>query len=104
MAKEADRPRRGADIVGLGYFPTYTLGNLYAAQFMDRARKDLPGLDDDFRHGQFGRLKGWLNDKIHRPGQRHRAPDLCQHVTGKALSHKPLLTYLRGKYAGLYGI
>src|SRR5262249_43364271 len=58
---------------GLGYFPTYTLGNLYAAQFMEQARTDLPGLEDDFRRGEFGRLKGWLNEKIHRPGQRYRA-------------------------------
>ncbi|MBI1903517.1 MAG: carboxypeptidase M32, partial [Planctomycetia bacterium] len=45
---------------GLGYFPTYTLGNLYAAQFMEQARKDLGDLDEDFRRGQFARLKEWL--------------------------------------------
>jgi carboxypeptidase Taq len=89
---------------GLGYFPTYTLGNLYAAQFMDQARKDLGDLDADFRRGEFGRLKGWLNEKIHRPGQRYRAAELCRRVTGKPLSHQPLLTYLRNKYAPLYGI
>jgi carboxypeptidase Taq len=89
---------------GIGYFPTYTLGNLYAAQFMDQARQDLGDLDADFRRGDFGRLKGWLNEKIHRPGQRYRAADLCQQVTGKPLSHKPLLTYLRRKYGPLYGI
>jgi carboxypeptidase Taq len=89
---------------GLGYFPTYTLGNLYAAQFMERARHDLGDLDGDIRRGEFGRLKGWLNEKIHRPGQRYRARDLCQRVTGKPLSHQPLLAYLRNKYAPLYGI
>jgi carboxypeptidase Taq len=89
---------------GMGYFPTYTLGNLYAAQFMDRARRDASGLEADFRRGEFGRLKTWLNEKVHRQGQRWRAPDLCRRVTGKALSHKPLLEYLRGKYAPLYGI
>jgi carboxypeptidase Taq len=89
---------------GLGYFPTYTLGNLYAAQFMDKARRDLGDLDGDFRRGEFGRLKGWLNEKVHRPGQRWRAPELCRKVTGKPLSHKPLLGYLRSKYAPLYGI
>jgi carboxypeptidase Taq len=89
---------------GLGYFPTYTLGNLYAAQMMEQARDTLGDLDDDFRRGEFSRLKGWLNEKVHRPGQRYRAPELCRRITGKALSHKPLLTYLRGKYARLYGI
>ncbi len=89
---------------GIGYFPTYTLGNLYAAQFMEQARKDLGDLDADFRRGEFGRLKGWLNDKVHRPGQRYRAGDLCRRITGKPLSHRPLLSYLRGKYAPLYGL
>jgi carboxypeptidase Taq len=89
---------------GLGYFPTYTLGNLFAAQFMEQARQDLGDLDGDFRRGEFGQLKGWLNEKVHRPGQRFRAIDLCRRVTGKPLSHKPLLSYLKKKYAPLYGI
>jgi carboxypeptidase Taq len=87
---------------GLGYFPTYTLGNLYAAQFMGQARQDLGDLDGDFRRGEFGRLKGWLNEKIHRAGRRYPAAELCQRVTGRPLSHRPLLDYLRGKYAPLY--
>jgi carboxypeptidase Taq len=89
---------------GLGYFPTYTLGNLYAAQFMEQARADLDNLDGDFRRGEFGRLKGWLNEKVHRQGQRYRPRDLCRKVTGKRLSPKPLLAYLRRKYERLYGI
>ena len=89
---------------GLGYFPTYTLGNLYAAQFMQQARKDLGDLDDDFRRGHFGRLKTWLNDNIHRHGQRYRAGELCRRITGQPLSHRPLIAYLRKKYEPLYGI
>jgi carboxypeptidase Taq len=87
---------------GIGYFPTYTLGNLYAAQFMEQARRDLGDVEADFRRGEFGRLKGWLNGTIHRHGQRYRAGELCRRVTGKALTHEPLLAYLRGKYAPLY--
>jgi carboxypeptidase Taq len=89
---------------GLGYFPTYTLGNLYAAQFMEQARQDLGDLDADFRRGEFNRLKHWLNEKVHRPGQRWRAGELCRRVTGRPLSHRPLLSYLRQKYSLLYGI
>jgi carboxypeptidase Taq len=89
---------------GLGYFPTYTLGNLYAAQFMDQARADLGDLDGDFRRGEFGRLKGWLNGKVHRPGHQFPAGELCKRVTGKPLSHKPLIAYLRAKYEALYHI
>jgi carboxypeptidase Taq len=87
---------------GLGYFPTYTLGNLYAAQFMNAARRDLPGLEADFRQGEFGRLKGWLNQKIHAPGMRYRAGELCRQATGETLRHEPLMEYLRGKYTRLY--
>jgi carboxypeptidase Taq len=89
---------------GIGYFPTYTLGNLFAAQFMEQARKDLPGLEDDFRRGEFGRLKGWLNEKVHHPGRRYTPGQLCQRVTGRPLEHAPLVNYLRGKYSALYGI
>lgn len=89
---------------GLGYFPTYTLGNLYAAQFMQKARADLGELDADFHRGDFGRLKTWLNDKVHYPGRRWPANELCKRVTGKPLDHKPLVAYLREKYKPLYGI
>ncbi len=89
---------------GMGYFATYTLGNLYAAQFMETARQEMPGLEDDFRAGHFARLKGWLNTKIHAPGQVHRAGELCQHVTGKPLAHAPLMRYLRDKLSPLYGV
>jgi len=89
---------------GIGYFPTYTLGNLYAAQFMEGARRDLGDLDADFRRGEFSRLRGWLNQKVHRQGQRYRAAELCRRITGKPLSYRPLLTYLWNKYGPLYGL
>jgi carboxypeptidase Taq len=88
---------------GIGYFPTYTLGNLYAAQFMEQARRDLGNLDDDFRRGDFARLKGWLNAKVHHPGRRYPPGKLCERVTGRSLEHAPLIGYLRRKYAALYG-
>jgi carboxypeptidase Taq len=89
---------------GIGYFPTYTLGNLYSAQFMARARRDLPGLDDDFRRGEFGRLKGWLNKSIYQHGQRFRPGELCRRITGGQLDHRPFIAYLREKYEPLYGL
>jgi len=89
---------------GLGYFPTYTLGNLYAAQFMEQARKDLGDLDASICQGSFASLKDWLNKNIHRPGQRYRPQELCRRVTGRTLSHRPLLDYLWKKYGGLYGV
>jgi len=89
---------------GLGYFPTYTLGNLNAAQLMEQAREDIGDLDDNIRAGQFAPLKAWLNEKVHRPGQTYMPRDLIRRVTGRPLSHRPLLTYLRRKYEPLYAI
>lgn len=87
----------------IGYFPTYTLGNLYAAQFFEQARKELPDLDGQFSRGNFAPLLDWLREKIHRDGKRYRAPDLVKRVTGRDLSAEPLLRHLRGK-AELYGV
>jgi carboxypeptidase Taq len=87
-----------------GYFPTYTLGNLYAAQFMEKARQDLPNLEEQMRRGKFLDLRDWLRENIHRHGQRYRPGELCRKVTGRGLSPDSFLTYLRNKYAQLYGI
>jgi carboxypeptidase Taq len=91
---------------GIGYFPTYTLGNLYAAQIMDAARKNLgiDALDEAFRLGDFSHLKNWLIHNIHRHGQRFRAGELCRRTTGIQLSPKPFLDYLNEKFNLLYGV
>jgi carboxypeptidase Taq len=71
---------------------------------MAAARAQLPGLEDDFARGQFGRLKAWLNAHVHRPGRSYRAGELCRRVTGEGLRHEPLTAYLREKYGRLYGL
>ncbi len=86
----------------VGYFPTYTLGNLYSAQFYRQARRDLPGLDAAFERGDFHPLTGWLREKIHRVGRRRTAGQLIQDVTGEPLSARPYIEYLETKYAGIY--
>jgi carboxypeptidase Taq len=86
-----------------GYFPTYTLGNLYAAQFFETAQNDLGRLEEAFSRGEFNPLKAWLNDRIHRHGKRHLAGALCEKVTGSSLSAEPYLRYLDDKYMRLYG-
>jgi carboxypeptidase Taq len=87
-----------------GYFPTYTLGNLYAAQFFAKAQAELGDLDEQFRRGEFLPLKEWLNQKIHREGQRYRAVDLVAAVTGEPLNPAHLLRHLREKLGTLYGV
>jgi carboxypeptidase Taq len=89
---------------GIGYFPTYTLGNLYAAQFMNAAKKDLGDLSVMYARGEFLPLKAWLNDKIHQQGRRYLPGDLCERITGEPLTHNAFVAYLQEKYGQLYGI
>ena len=88
----------------IGYFPTYTLGNLYSAQFFAKAKADMPNLTAQFERGDFSQLLHWLRENIHKHGKRYRARQLVQRVTGQPLSHKPLMTYLYTKYGEIYGI
>jgi carboxypeptidase Taq len=87
-----------------GYFPTYALGNLYAAQFFEQARSDLGDLDAMLAAGNFAPLLDWLREKIHRHGKRYTARQLIQRVTGKDLSAEPLLRHLRAKAAEYYRV
>jgi carboxypeptidase Taq len=88
----------------IGYFPTYSLGNLYASQFFEQADRDLGGLASMFARGEFDPLKSWLNEMIHHRGQCYTAAELVQLITGQPLSHAPLIRHLRGKLEPLYGI
>ena len=88
----------------VGYFPTYSLGNLYAAQFFEQADQDLGGLAAMFARGEFAPLKEWLNVNIHQRGQCYTAAELVQLITSQALSHAALMRHLRGKFGALYGI
>jgi len=88
----------------VGYFPTYALGNLYAAQFFEQADRDLGGLDRLIARGEFNPLVEWLRKHIHHPGQRYTAAELVERVTGRPLSHDPLMNHLKRKFAPLYGL
>ncbi len=88
----------------IGYFPTYTLGNLYAVQFFDQARREISDLDGEIEAGRLSVLTRWLNQKIHRWGRTFTADHLVQRVTGRPLSREPFLTYLEGKFGSLYGL
>ena len=87
----------------IAYFPSYSLGNLYSAQFFAKAKADMPGLMKQFECGEFGGLLQWLRTNIHKHGQRYRPAELCKKVTGQPLSHKPLIDYMTAKYSEIYG-
>jgi carboxypeptidase Taq len=88
----------------VGYFPTYTLGNLYAAQFWEKINADMPGLGKQIAKGKMVGLRDWLREHIHKHGKRYRASELCRIVTGRPLESAPLLRHLRSRAEAVYGI
>lgn len=88
----------------IGYFPTYSLGNLYAAQFWETINEQIPDLDAQMARGEFGALLAWLRENIHRHGRRYTARELCQRTTGKPLSADPLMRHLERRVKPAYGL
>ena len=82
-----------------GYFPTYTLGNLNAAQLMRRAALDVPTLTAELARGEYQGLLGWLREKVHRHGQRHKPQELMLQATGEPTRSNYHVDYLRNKFA-----
>jgi carboxypeptidase Taq len=88
----------------IGYFPTYTLGNVLAAQLFTQANRDLGDLAPAFARGDFAPLLGWLRERVHRHGQRYLSSQLAERITGAPMDHRPLIDSLRQKYGALYGL
>jgi carboxypeptidase Taq len=87
-----------------GYFPTYTLGNVFAAQLVERAHEALGDLDALFARGEFIVLRDWLRQYVYREGSRYTAAALIERVTGAAPDHVPLVRGLWQRYGRLYGV
>jgi carboxypeptidase Taq len=88
----------------LGYFPTYALGNIVAAQLWAAIRRDLPDLDDRLAAGDYAPLREWLGEHVHRHGRKLTPSELVERATGSPLDPQPLLDYLDAKYRALYGL
>ncbi|MSP15933.1 MAG: carboxypeptidase M32 [Myxococcales bacterium] len=89
---------------GLGYFPTYTLGNLYAAQLWETAGRELSGLEAGIARGELLPLREWLRAKVHVHGRRHTAGELIERATGAPPSAEPFLRLLKSKFGAIYGV
>jgi carboxypeptidase Taq len=87
-----------------GYFPTYSLGNLLAAQFYGQAITEMPGIPAQIERGEFASLLGWMQEKIHKPGGKYTPPELVERVTGGPIRTAPFLDYVRAKYTKLYNL
>jgi carboxypeptidase Taq len=85
-----------------GYFPTYTLGNLYSVQFFEQAKLEIPHLEDDIAAGQLMALRRWLEQKIHRWGRMFTPDHLARRITGASINPEPFLSYVERKYGEIY--
>ena len=87
-----------------GYFSTYSLGSVLAAQLYDAAEDDLGNLDDDIRAGEFGELNGWLRENVHQHGKQFTTPELIERATGEEYTAEYFLEYVKSKYGELYDL
>ncbi len=88
----------------IGYFPSYALGNVYGAQFLNKMRQDIPTYDEEVKNGNFAVIKDWLRENIHQFGSLYTPSELIVKVTGEELNPKYFLEYLNKKYGEIYEI
>jgi len=86
----------------IGYFPTYTIGNLYSAQLYATVLREMPDLEDRIRAGDFRGLLDWLHDRVHWHGSRYGAEQIIRRATGKGLDSSDFLAYIERKYGEIY--
>ena len=88
----------------IGYFPTYALGNLYAAQIYDTLKGEVKNLDSELEKGNLKVVLDWLREHIHRYGSTYTARELCEKVTGETLKPDYFMKYLESKYKQVYNL
>ena len=87
----------------LGYFPTYAIGNIYAAQLYEAAKKTHPQLEQEIARGKFDLLREWLKKNVHEVGGKYFADEIVKKVCGQGLNPQVYISYLKKKYGELYG-
>lgn len=85
-----------------GYFPSYALGYMYAAQFKTAMLKDLPNFDELLETGNIAPIREWLTEKVHRHGSMKKPLQILEEATGEGLNADHLATYLEEKYSKVY--
>lgn len=89
---------------GIGYFPSYTLGKLYAAMFWSAIQRDVPHVEELIARGEFAPIVSWLNRNIHECGRTQQPDEIVQRVTGRSLTETDFVHHIQAKAAAVYGI
>ena len=87
-----------------GYFPTYSLGSIMAAQLFAAAEEDIDALDEKIAGGEFGELREWLRENVHQHGRQYETNDLVKRATGEDFAADDFLDYVESKYSELYDL
>ena len=87
-----------------GYFPSYMLGNLYAAQLHATLHEEMPDIDEKVRSGDFGPLLSWLREKVHRHGAAYEPKPLIERICGRTLEASDFIRYVTEKYSDIYAL
>jgi carboxypeptidase Taq len=88
----------------LGYFPTYSLGNLISVQFFDQVKADIPSLADQIAAGEFDELLDWLRENVHQYGRKYTPAELVKRVTGNDLTATNYIAYIKAKFSDIYDL
>jgi carboxypeptidase Taq len=91
-------------MAAFGYFPTYTLGNLYAAQLLNKMSDDLGSIDTLVSSGDWSAILDWLRNEIHQHGMMYDPSELIERATGKLPSPEAFLNYIETKYSQIYDL
>lgn len=86
----------------IGYFPTYSIGNILSYQFWNRLQSELPGAKAKMAEGNFSEIHDWLDSKIYKMGRKLSPKDLIRSVTGKAMDQTDYVNGLTAKYSAIY--
>ena len=89
---------------GLGYFPTYSLGNIISCQIWEKALAAMPDLYEQFERGEFMVLREWLRENLHKHGRKFTPEETLQKVVGSSINAGPYVKYLKVKLGEIYGL
>jgi carboxypeptidase Taq len=88
----------------IGYFPTYTIGNVLSVQLWECALADHPSIREEIGRNEYGTLLSWMRRNIHRHGRKFEPNELIHKATGQSLNATPYINYLRTKFGEIYGV